>query len=85
MTDDNQQKNQLGDDLEDVQRYRELVLKYEALDEEIDTFIFERGGKKEHEMTPEELATYRDMARRRDDLLNDIRVLEEKLHLNDEE
>lgn len=73
------------DMLNDVQRYRQLVLDYEALDEEIDQYIIDRGGKTEHEMTPDELAHYRELSRRRDELLNEIRLLEAELHLDDEE
>ncbi|MDX2160091.1 MAG: hypothetical protein SF162_02080 [bacterium] len=74
-----------SDPLQDVQRYRALVLEYEALDEQIDQFIIQRGGKQEHEMTTDDLTAYREMARRRDDLLNEIRQLETELHLNDED
>ena len=74
-----------GDHLiDDVQRYREMVLAYEALDEEIDTFIAERGGKKEHEMSADELSHYRELARRREDLLNEIRILEHQLNLDED-
>jgi len=70
--------------LDDIQRYRQMVLDYEALDEEIDTYIADRGGKKEHEMTPDELVHYRDLSRRRDDLLNEIRLLEHQLKLDED-
>ena len=74
-----------GDNLiDDVQRYREMVLTYEALDEEIDTFIAERGGKKEHEMSASELSHYRELSRRREDLLNEIRILEHQLNLDED-
>ena len=77
MTDD--------DMMEVVQRYRQLVLDYEALDEEIDTFIQSRGGKDSHDMTPEDLAHYKALALRREEMLNEMRILEAQLNLNDED
>ncbi len=74
------------DDMMDaVQRYRQLVLEYEALDEEIDTFIQSRGGKTEYEMTPDDLAHYKALAHRRDEMMNELRILEAQLNLNDED
>jgi hypothetical protein len=75
----------MSDDMmHDVQRYRQMVLDYEALDEEIDTYIIERGGKSEHEMTADELTHYRELSRRRDELLNEIRMLEHQLKLDED-
>ncbi len=77
------------DDLEAVKRYRELVLAYEALDEEIDEYIKARGGGSAaegvDEMSPDEIVHYRDLSRRRDDLLNEMRILEQELHLNEDD
>jgi hypothetical protein len=72
-----------SDALNEVRNYRKLVLIYEALDEQIDKLIMENGGASEN-MPPEALERYRDLARKRDDVLNEMRVLEQKLQLDDE-
>ncbi|HLU10489.1 MAG TPA: hypothetical protein VK003_12545 [Oceanobacillus sp.] len=72
-----------SDALNDVRNYRKLVLIYEALDEQIDKLIMENGGGSEN-MPPEAFERYRDLARKRDDVLNEIRVMEQKLQLDDE-
>lgn len=61
-----------------VQRYRELVLRYEALDAEIDELIMSYGGKME-QMPHEALTRYRALARERDDVQNEMRQLEQLL------
>ena len=66
-----------------VQYYRKVVLMYEALDEEIDNLIMAHGGTSE-QMPPEDHARYRDLARQRDELLNEMRTLEQQL-LDDDE
>jgi hypothetical protein len=65
-----------------VQNYRKMVLLYEALDAEIDALIAAQGGVPENE---EYLARYRNLARRRDELQNEIRLLEQQLTLDDDE
>lgn len=70
--------------LEDVNAYRQLVLNYEALDEEIDEYIKLRGAGGIEEMSDAEITHYRELSRRRDDLLNDMRILEQKLHLDED-
>jgi hypothetical protein len=70
--------------LENVQRYRQLVLDYETLDEEIDDYIKKRGTGGIEEMSEAELTHYRELFRRRDDLLNEMRILEKKLRLDEE-
>ncbi len=67
-----------------VEEYRQLVLRYEALDEEIDAFLNAQGGKLD-EMTEADLTHYRQMARQRDDLLNDMRALEQLLHITEDD
>lgn len=64
--------------LHQVQRYRELVLRYEALDAEIDELIMSYGGKME-QMPHEALTRYRALARERDDVQNEMRQLEQLL------
>ena len=67
-----------SDLLQQVQHYRKVVLMYEALDKEIDTLIMAYGGASEN-MPPEEHERYRDMARQRDELLNEMRTIEQQL------
>ncbi len=61
-----------------VERYRLLVLRYEALDQEIDDLIMSYGGVAE-KMPPEALEKYRQLARERSDVQNELRRLEQKL------
>lgn len=62
----------------EVEAYRQLVLMYEAVDEEIDRLIMQHGGKAD-KMPAAALEHYRALARRRDDLLNEMRVWEQTL------
>ncbi|HEX2905632.1 MAG TPA: hypothetical protein VHO69_02140 [Phototrophicaceae bacterium] len=70
--------------LHQVQEYRKIVLLYEALDEQIDAFLTAHGGHTE-KMSADEVAQYRQMARRRDDLLNQMRAMEHQLNINEDE
>jgi hypothetical protein len=72
-----------SDILQQVQYYRKVVLMYEALDEEIDTLIMAHGGTSE-KMPPEDHERYRGLARQRDELLNEMRTIEQKLLADDE-
>ncbi len=72
-----------SDVLQQVQTYRKIVLLYEALDEEIDTLLMSHGGTSE-KLPPDALAHYRDLARQRDELFNEMRALEQKLLSDDE-
>lgn len=72
-----------SDLVQQVQYYRKVVLMYEALDKQIDELIMAHGGASEN-MPPEDHARYRDMARERDELLNEMRRLEQEL-LDDDE
>ncbi len=72
-----------SDILQQVQYYRQVVLKYEALDEEIDTLIMAHGGTSDG-MSTKDLEHYRDLARQRDELLNEMRTIEQKLLADDE-
>jgi len=72
-----------GSDLrQQVEDYRRIVLQYEALDEVIDGLLASHGGDAEA-MSMDELERYRELARQRDDLFNEIRMLEQTL-LHDE-
>jgi hypothetical protein len=72
-----------NDILQQVQYYRKVVLMYEALDEEIDTLIMAHGGTSD-KMPQEDLKRYRDLARQRDELLNEMRAIEQNLLSDDE-
>lgn len=69
--------------VQQVQHYRKVVLLYEALDKQIDELIMAHGGASEN-MLPEDHDRYREMARERDELLNEMRRLEQEL-LDDDE
>lgn len=71
------------DALGQVQAYRKLVLLYEALDAEIDTLIMAHGGTSE-QMTDADRARYRDLATKRDEIQNEMRLLEQELNLDDD-
>jgi hypothetical protein len=75
--------SQNSGDLHRVQQYRKIVLLYEALDAQIDELIMAHGGTSEH-MSAEALSRYRELARKRDEMLNDMRVLEHELRLDEE-
>ncbi len=66
------------DDLDQVQAYQKIVLEYEALDEQIDALLAQHHGGTE-KMSPEALAQYRDLARRRDEVYNLMKALEQQL------
>jgi hypothetical protein len=65
-----------------IQLYRELVLRYEKLDEDIDAYIARHGSVEQ--MDSEYLAQYRKLAREREDMQNEMRVLEKQLKLDEE-
>lgn len=69
--------------LEQVERYREIVLAYEAVDQEIDDLIMAFGGLMEN-MPSDVLLRYRELARQRDELLNEMRALEHELQIDDD-
>lgn len=67
-----------------VQEYRKIVLLYEAVDQQIDQlFSKHRGGT--DKMSEEELTRYRQLARQRDELLNEMRIWEQHLLIDDVE
>ena len=74
----------VSDDSQDkLKRYREIVLQYEQLDEEIDALIMASDGIPD-QMSSEDRARYRDLARRRDEIQNEMRWLESQLMDDDE-
>jgi len=62
-------------DMQQVQRYRQLVLEYEALDGEIDALLVQHHGATE-EMSDEDFENYRELAHHRDLVYNQMKELE---------
>jgi len=73
-----------GSDLDRVQKYRQLVLEYEALDEEIDGLLARHNGATEN-MPDEDFERYRSLAHRRDHVYNQIKALEREIFWEDED
>lgn len=70
--------------LELVAHYRQLVEAYEALDNRIDELIMANGGKSE-DMSTEDRRLYRDWAGQRNEMLNEMRLLERQLNLMEDD
>ncbi len=68
------------DQLQLVQAYRQLVERYEALDRRIDDLIMRHGGVSEN-MPDTDLEQYRQLARQRTELLNQMRRAEQELNI----
>ncbi|MEM9952519.1 MAG: hypothetical protein AAF846_13005 [Chloroflexota bacterium] len=64
--------------LEQVTRYNDLVQQYHDLDEQIDTLLEVHHGHSEN-MTDSIRQTYRNLARQRDDIQNQMREMEQIL------
>jgi hypothetical protein len=74
-----------GDELSSqMAQYQQIVLRYEALDAEIDALIMAHGGTSE-KMPAADLRRYRELARQRDELLNEMRLMEHQLALDEDE
>jgi hypothetical protein len=69
-------------DIHQVQLYRQLVLEYEALDEQIDALLARHHGATE-KMSDDDFDAYRQLAHHRDYLYNQMKALEQIL-LGDE-
>lgn len=66
----------LPDDLKrDIDHYQRLVHQYEALDAEIDALLASYGGAVD-QMNDSDKTRYRALFRRRDETLNEMRVME---------
>jgi hypothetical protein len=65
-----------------LQEYDELVEQYHALDEKIDALLTQYNGYTKN-MPPEAIQQYRELARRRDDIFNEMRVMERTLFSED--
>lgn len=68
---------------EDIVRYQQLVLAYETLDTQIDALLASHQGKLD-KMEGADKQRYREMSRQRDELLNEMRVLEQSLFDGDD-
>ncbi len=66
------------DMLHKVQAYRKVVLLYEGLHAEINKLIMAHGGGTEN-MSSDDLKRYRELAHKRDELMNEMRYLEQQL------
>jgi hypothetical protein len=75
--------HELPDDKGQVEQYRQFVLEYEQLDEEIDTLLERNHGGTE-DMSKGDYQHYKELAARRDDVYNEIKALEATL-LNDDD
>lgn len=64
-----------------VRQYRQLVEAYEALDSRIDALVTASRGEPK-EMSAADLRQYRVWARKRSELLNDMRLIEQQLNLS---
>jgi hypothetical protein len=74
--------NDMPDDLRvELARYQALVLEYEALDERIDELLDTYGGNVD-QMVGADKQRYREMFRQRDELLNDMRMMEQSLNID---
>lgn len=67
-----------GNMQEQVQIYQHVVQAYEELDKQIDTLIMRNGGLSKN-MSAGDREQYRELARKRRDLFNEMRVLERNL------
>jgi len=70
--------------LEIVQQYRKLVFIYEALDEKIDNLIIANNGVTEN-MSEADIQQYRKWAAERTEVLNEMRILEQQLNMDDDD
>lgn len=74
-------QSQKSEQLKLVQRYRELVGDYETLDKRIDDLIMRHDGGTES-MSEADFEAYRELARRRTEVQNEMRVLEQQLEID---
>jgi len=70
--------NEQDDVLTQIKTYQNKVLEYEAINDEIDRLIMANDGASEN-MSADDLARYRELAHQRDELLHEIRWLEQQL------
>ena len=75
--------NEHDDLLDQVKIYQRKVLEYEAINDDINALIMANSGRSE-DMSDDDLKRYRELAHQRDEMLHDIRWLEQQL-LNDDD
>ena len=73
-----------GNQLELVAHYRQLVEAYEAVDTKIDDLVMTKR-KKSEDMSADDMRIYRDLANKRSELLNEMRLLERQLNLMEDD
>ena len=67
-----------NDMLRQVQNYRKMVLIYEGLNAEIHKLLEDNNGGTEF-MSADDLQHYRDLARQRDEMMSEMRWMEQQL------
>lgn len=70
--------------LRQVQNYRKIVLIYEGLNAEIHKLLEANTGGTEF-MSPEDVQRYRELARQRDEMMSEMRWLEQQLLESDDD
>jgi len=75
--------NEHDDLLDQVKIYQRKVLEYEAINDDINALIMANSGRSE-DMSDDDLKRYRELAHKRDEMLHEIRWLEQQL-LNDDD
>lgn len=71
-----------GDTQERIQLYRDIVQEYETVDKQIDALIMRNGGASRN-MSPADRDKYKELARKRSELHNEMRILEQDLFKDD--
>ncbi len=69
--------NENSDSLQQAAQYQQLVEQYEALNDRIQTMLDNVGGDT-RKFAPEEFQQYRQIARQRDEIFNEVRVLQQQ-------
>lgn len=69
---------------EQVEKYNQLVQQYHELDEQIDTLLMQYDGHTEN-MPDEAMRQYRNLARQRDDVFNNMKAMEQTLFVDEDE
>ncbi len=67
-----------------VAHYRQLVEAYEALDSKIDALLMANRGKSE-DKSVEDRRLYREWATQRNEMLNEMRMLERQLNMTEDD
>ena len=66
------------DTQERIQLYRDIVQAYETVDKQIDALIMRNGGASRN-MSAADREEYKELARKRSELHNEMRILEQAL------